>query len=87
MHVSSYAATVRAIQPIILPVFDALAFGLAESNKEHARRKLEREDDPWYYLHSVRRSALVHLQRAGGHSTAKPSTSSGSLRPGTKRRR
>jgi hypothetical protein len=66
MHVNSYAAIVRAIQPIIVPVFDALAFGLAESNKEHARRKLVREDDPWYYLHSVRRSALVHLQRAGG---------------------
>jgi len=66
MHVSSYSAIVRAIQPIIVTVFDALAFGLAESNEEHARRRLEREDDPWYYLHSARRSALVHLQRAGG---------------------
>jgi hypothetical protein len=66
MHVMTYASVVRAIQPIIVPVFDALTNGLREASEEHARRSLRREDDPWYYLHSTRRSALEYLRTAGG---------------------
>lgn len=66
MHVMTYAAVVRAIQPIIEPVFEALARGLRETTEEHARRGFKREDDPWYYLHSTRRAALEHLRSAGG---------------------
>ena len=65
MPVVSYQAAVRVLQPIIDPIFDALQYGLDEATQEHVRRRFLRQDDPWYFLHSARRSALDQLVRLG----------------------
>jgi hypothetical protein len=63
MRVMTYAAVLRAIQPIIVPVFDALEVGLQSATLEHGRNALKREDDPWFYLHCVRRYAFERLRQ------------------------
>jgi hypothetical protein len=65
MHVVSYQRSVRLLQPVIAPLFDALQYGLDEAAAEHARRGFERATDPWYFLHSARRSAFARLAAAG----------------------
>lgn len=65
MHVVSYPQAVRLLQPVIGPVFDALQYGLDEASAEHARRRFERATDPWYFLHSARRSAFERLAADG----------------------
>jgi hypothetical protein len=65
MHVVSYQHSVRLLQPVIVPIFDALQYGLDEAMAEHARRGFERATDPWYFLHSARRSAFERLAAAG----------------------
>lgn len=61
----TYAEVVRALQPVIVPVFSALATGLETAQKEHAKRKFRRSDDPHYYLHTVRRIAVEDLTARG----------------------
>jgi hypothetical protein len=65
MRVVSYQYAVRLLQPIIEPIFDALQYGLDEAAAEHARRRFERATDPWYFLHSARRSAFERLAADG----------------------
>jgi hypothetical protein len=65
MRVVSYQAAVRLLQPVIVPVLDALQYGLDEAAQEHARRGFRRETDPWYFLHSARRSAFERLAGLG----------------------
>jgi hypothetical protein len=65
MHVVSYQQAVRTLQPIIGPICDALQHGLDEAAAEHVRRGFERSTDPWYFLHSARRSAFERLASAG----------------------
>lgn len=65
MPVVSYQGAVRVLQPIIVPVFDALQHGLDEAAEEHARRGFQRATDPWYFLHSARRSAFERLASLG----------------------
>jgi hypothetical protein len=65
MRVVSYQGAVRVLQPIIVPVFDALQYGLDEAAAEHARRGFQRATDRWYFLHSARRSAFERLTALG----------------------
>jgi hypothetical protein len=65
MHVVSYQHAIRLLQPIIDPIFDALQYGLDEAAAEHTRRRFERATDPWYFLHSARRSAFERLAAQG----------------------
>jgi hypothetical protein len=65
MRVVSYQRAVRILQPVIVPVIDALQYGLDEAAVEHARRGFERGTDPWYFLHSARRSAFERLSALG----------------------
>lgn len=63
--VVSYPDAVRLLQPVIDPVFDALQYGLDEAAAEHVRRGFERATDPWYFLHSARRSTFERLRPLG----------------------
>lgn len=65
MPVLSYQRAVGLLQPVIVPVFDALQYGLDEAAAEHVRRGFRRETDPWYFLHSARRSAFERLAATG----------------------
>lgn len=65
MHMATYRETIRTLQPIIAPVFDALQTGLTEAANEHARRRIARQDDPHYYAHLARRVALEELRGQG----------------------
>lgn len=65
MHVVSYQRAVRLLQPVIEPILAALQYGLDEAAAEHARRGFERTTDPWYFLHSARRSAFERLSADG----------------------
>lgn len=65
MHVMTYAASIRALQPIILPTFEALQNGLNAAAEDHTRRSLIRKGDPWFYAHTVRRVASESLQAKG----------------------
>lgn len=61
----SYSQGVRALQDIIAPLYGALEHGLAVSSEYHADRSLLRRDDPWFYLHMVRRIAVERLRAEG----------------------
>lgn len=65
MPVLSYQRAVGLLQPIIVPVFDALQLGLDEAAAEHVRRGFLRRTDPWYFLHSARRTAFERLAGLG----------------------
>lgn len=65
MPVVNYQQALRTLQPIIVPIFDALQYGLDEAAAEHLRRGFVRETDKWYFLHSARRSAFEKLRDAG----------------------
>lgn len=65
MRVVSYQHAVRLLQPVIEPIFAALQHGLDEAAAEHVRRGFERATDPWYFLHSARRSAFQRLAADG----------------------
>jgi hypothetical protein len=69
MHMASYSQAVRGLQPIIDPVFAAIQYGLDVTNEDHARRDLSRRDEPWFYLHSVRRVACQRLREQGLQAT------------------
>jgi hypothetical protein len=65
MPVLSYQRAVGLLQPIIVPVFDALQYGLDEASAEHVRRGFLRKSDRHYFLHSARRSAFERLSGLG----------------------
>jgi hypothetical protein len=69
MHMVSYSQAVRTLQPIIDPVFDGIAHGLKVANQEHTRLNLRRSDEPWFYLHFVRRLACQRLHEQGLQAT------------------
>lgn len=69
MHMGSYGEAVHGLQRIIKPVFDALEAGLTAAADQHARAKFLRIDDPWYYLHTVRRVACERLREDGLQAT------------------
>jgi hypothetical protein len=65
MHMSTYNQAVRAFQPVIDPLYAALVTGLNEAAKDHTNKKIVRDDDPHYYLHTVRRIACRELRARG----------------------
>ncbi|MFI7551948.1 hypothetical protein ACIBQ2_19605 [Micromonospora sediminimaris] len=65
----SYGEAVTGLQPIIKPVFDSLEAGLSTAADQHTRAKFIRIDDPWYYLHTVRRVACERLRAEGLQAT------------------
>lgn len=65
MHMSTYSEAVKAFQPVIDPLYAALNAGLDETAKDHTSKGLDREDDPHYYLHTVRRIACKELGARG----------------------
>jgi hypothetical protein len=65
MHMSTYAEAVKAFQPVIDPLYAALGAGLEEAQADHTRKDLNRDDDPHYFLHTVRRIACKELGAHG----------------------
>lgn len=65
MRMASFGQTVSRLQPVIKPIFDALDAGLTAAAADHARRGLQRPDDPWYFAHSARRTVCDKLKAAG----------------------
>jgi hypothetical protein len=70
MRVVSYQDAVRVLQPIIVPVFDALQEGLDRATEMHARSGIRRETDRLFYLYSARRFAYERLAALGLAQTA-----------------
>lgn len=62
---ATYREAVRAFQPVIEPTYDALQAGLKQAAEDHALKRFRRQDDPHYYLHTVRRVAVKQLQGDG----------------------
>ena len=62
---ATYAASVAALQPIVVPVFDALQAGLDAATEHHAHAGFARHRDPWYFAHTVRRVAAERLRNLG----------------------
>jgi hypothetical protein len=65
MRMVTYAQAVSAMQPIIEPIYDSLEAGLTAAGDLHTARGLVRADDPWYYIHTVRRVACDRLRAVG----------------------
>jgi hypothetical protein len=65
MRMGSYADVVRTMQPIIPRVFAHLETGLAEAVGHHQDRGDDRHEDPWFFLHQVRRRACRLLMDDG----------------------
>jgi hypothetical protein len=65
MHMTTYQQAMRVLQPVIEPTFDALKTGLKQAAEDHAKRQFRRHDDPHFYLHAVRRVAVMELQSKG----------------------
>jgi hypothetical protein len=69
MQMGSYGEAVGGLQRIIKPVFESLEAGLTAAADQHARARFLRVDDPWYYLHTVRRVACERLRKDGLQAT------------------
>lgn len=65
MRMSTYREAVKAFQPVIDPLYAALKVGLDEAARDHTTKGIDREDDPHYYLHTVRRIACRELTKQG----------------------
>lgn len=65
MHMSTYREAVKAFQPVIDPLYAALQLGLNVAASDHTKKKIDRDDDPHYYLHTVRRIACRELAKHG----------------------
>lgn len=70
MRVLTYQGALRVLQPIIVPVFDALQEGLDRAAEMHARSGIRRETDRLFYLYSARRFAYERLATLGLAQTA-----------------
>jgi hypothetical protein len=62
---SSYQQTLRALRPIITPVFESIKKGLNAANQAHGPGGFSRRRDPHYYAHTVRRTAADVLREQG----------------------
>jgi hypothetical protein len=69
MHMSTFGEAVTGLQPIIKPVFESLEAGLTAAADQHANARFVRFDDPWYYLHTVRRVVCERLRADGLQAT------------------
>ncbi|SEF14421.1 hypothetical protein SAMN04488561_4633 [Jiangella alba] len=65
MQMGSYSDSVRALQNIIKPVFDALTKGLEAAAQQHLDSGFARGDDPHYFSHTARRVASKELGNLG----------------------
>lgn len=65
MRMATYQATLRAIQPIIEPLFDALHRGLDHANELHERSGYRRDRDGHYWAHAVRRFMADQMSDLG----------------------
>ncbi len=65
----SYTEAIKGLQPVVKPVFEALTLGLSAAADQHARANFLRGDDPWYYLHTVRRVVCEQLKKDGLQAT------------------
>lgn len=65
MRMATYGETVAQLRPVIIPVFEALDTGLRAAADDHARKLIQRADDPHYYAHTVRRVAIEELKSLG----------------------
>lgn len=65
MHMSTYSEAVKAFQPVIDPLYTAVKAGLDEAASDHTNKNISRNDDPHYYLHTVRRIACRELNKQG----------------------
>jgi hypothetical protein len=70
MPVVSYQGAVRVLQPVIVPIFDALQEGLDRATEMHARSGIRRETDRLFFLYSARRFAYERLAALGLAQTA-----------------
>jgi hypothetical protein len=66
---SSYTEAIVSLQETVAPTFGALEAGLAAAADQHARASFLRRDDPWYFLHTVRRVACEKLRGDGLQAT------------------
>ncbi|NMO54268.1 hypothetical protein HH310_24175 [Actinoplanes sp. TBRC 11911] len=66
---STFGEAVSSLQPIIKSVFTSMERGLVTAADQHAKAKFLRIDDPWYYLHTVRRVACQELRDMGLQAT------------------
>jgi len=62
---STYQQTLRRLQPIVPPIFDALQDGLTASVQDHAAKKIRRTVDPHYFSHTARRLTCEALRGQG----------------------
>jgi hypothetical protein len=69
MHMGTYGEALSGLRNIIKPVFEAIEAGLEASAQHHATFKILRKDEPWHYLHTVRRVAVEKLREAGLQAT------------------
>lgn len=65
MRVGSYAEVVRTLQPVIPRIYAHLETGLAEAVGDHQTKGDDRHEDPWFFLHQVRRRACRLLMDDG----------------------
>lgn len=65
MHMATYGRALRALHPIIEPLFHSLAEGLEESQRYHTEESYLRSDDPHFFLHMARRRACRVLGAQG----------------------
>jgi hypothetical protein len=69
MHMGTYGEALSGLRNIIKPVYDAIATGLEASAQHHVSFNILRQDEPWHYLHTVRRVAVEKLRDAGLQAT------------------
>lgn len=65
MRVTTYQQSLRALQPIVPPLFDALQEGLTASLDDHRLKRLRRKSDPHYFSHTARRITCERLRAEG----------------------